>query len=143
MRFRVLLFAVTCLALAFSATAFADPFDWQTRPILGTDVTYTGDVVVNTGPIPITIPHYSMLGDPLYHVGSPSMTVFAVGQSVATGSGMWVNPGDVYLITGVFLQLTGGSRTTTFQEVYTATDNFVMEAFTGTGDLAIDMGLTA
>ena len=61
MRFRVLLFAVTCLALAFSATAFADPFDWQTRPILGTDVTYTGDVVVNTGPIPITIPHYSML----------------------------------------------------------------------------------
>ena len=65
------------------------------------------------------------------------MTVFAVGQSVATGSGMWVNPGDVYLITGVFLQLTGGSRTTTFQEVYTATDNFVMEAFTGTGDLAM------
>ena len=93
---RLLLVAVTLAMLAGLSTA-AMALSWQTAPILGTAVVDTGDLVVTTGPIPITIPHYNMPGDPLQGVGSPSMTEFWADPvtglaTVATGSGVWLDP---------------------------------------------------
>jgi hypothetical protein len=124
--------------MAFGTIALAGPLTWQTTPILGTDYLYTGDVIMNTGSIPITIPHYSMVGDPLFGVGDPSMTVFGLGQSVATGSGVYTDTGT-YDIYGVFRQLTGGTRTTTYHDVYQGDagndGGFILEVFSEFGAL--------
>ena len=119
--------ALLCV-IACGGLAHAD-LSWQTQPILGTDASNaTGDVVFITGPTPIdpgtglpyrdvdnnivlgpTIPHYSIVGDPLYQVGSPSMTVFTIhpdqwigghwtdpDSEIATGSGVYVDSERTY-----------------------------------------------
>ncbi len=110
----VTLVAVLCAFVA--APAVAD-LSWQTTPILGTDWSdTTGDVVMITGPTPEqpaggyyydvdgnlvlgpTIPHYSIAGDPLYQVGSPSMTQFSINPTVWDGA-HWYDP-DVFVYSG-------------------------------------------
>jgi hypothetical protein len=146
-RSKALILAVAFLCMAFATTALAGTLSWFPTPILGTSVYYDGDVVVNTGPVPYAIPDdnpgYSGGYDSDYNpFPSPSMTLFFVGQSVATGSGVWVDPGATYDIVGVFLQLSGPQRTTTYGEEYTATTDpccagYVMEAFTSVGNLSM------
>jgi hypothetical protein len=109
-------------------------FSWQTEPIMGYDYsTVTGDVVMITGPTPTqsgggyyydvdgnvvlgpTIPHYSISGDPLEGVGSPSVTTFYYNPTVwdgthwsdptvyaYSGSGVNLNAGNTYSYTGVY-----------------------------------------
>jgi len=153
--------AIVGLILAASNVAQAGP-SWQTTPILGTGASdVTGDVVVITGPTPLTpggdfyydvdgnivlgptIPHYSIMGDPLYQVGSPSMTKFWINPDtwdgahwvdmvteIHLGSGINVDYGHVYTYSNLWTYLgpqpgytIGGALKT-----YTATspDNFVM-----------------
>ena len=129
MRAKTLILAVAFFCMAFGGAANATELAWQTAPVLGTAYSYTGDVVITTTTGAITIPHYSLPGDPLNGVGGPSMTLFGGGQSVVTGSGVWVVPGVTYDITGVFQQISGGSRTVTYGETYTGNAEFIMEAF--------------
>jgi hypothetical protein len=130
------LVAVGCLCLALGSAAYADTLSWQTTPILGTGYsTATGDLVMTTGPQPLdaggnpyydvdgnlvmgpTIPHYSIPGDPLYHVGAPSMSVFYIDPVVCcdssghfydpnvyvySGSGINLDPDHSYHYTGVY-----------------------------------------
>ena len=137
-----LLLAVVCGSLASA------DLSWQTQPILGTDAQFTGDVVVITGPQPLdgygnpyyawpggpevlgpTIPHYNLPGDPLYGVGSPSMTVFSINPNqwigghwtdpdseIATGSGVYLTPGNLYHWKQEFTYL--GSRQPSYSIVY-------------------------
>lgn len=152
---------VTLLCALIASPAMAD-LSWQTTPILGTDSFYTGNVQVVTGPQPLTpggdpyydedghvvqgptIPHYSMPGDSLYQVGSPSMTEFLMNANtwsdaygtyydpvleIHTGSGVYLTKGDTYSYERVFkyngpngpYSLTAGHN-----DAYVATDNFVM-----------------
>ena len=152
--------AVVTIILAVSGAAQAS-LSWQTTPILGTDVSSaTGDVVVITGPQPLdgsgnpyhdvdnnvvlgpTIPHYSMVGDPLYGVGSPSMTEFVINPDtyegghwvdkvtkIAFGSGINVEQGHDYTFTETWNFLESGSEYTVgpFTGNYAAgTNEFVM-----------------
>jgi hypothetical protein len=109
---------------------------WQTTPILGySSSSVTGDLVVITGPTPTkpgggyyydvdgnivlgpTIPHYSMVGDPLYQVGSPSVSLFYINPTawdsgsghfydpnvwVYSGSGVYLDTANTYHYTGVY-----------------------------------------
>jgi hypothetical protein len=143
---RLLLVAVALAMLAGLSTA-AQALSFQTEPILGTDYSsITGDVVMITGPTPIdpgtglpyrdvdnnivlgpTIPHYSISGDPLEGVGSPSMTVFGIypftvgtggnlghmvdlNTFVYSGSGVNLDPCTVSY-TGVYTFNPGGTGT--------------------------------
>jgi hypothetical protein len=139
-----------CLALAFSATAFAD-FSWQTEPILGYGTYYNGDVWVNTWPIPTNIPHNSIPepdwdGTEYYHTGSPSATLFYVGQSVGAGSGINIDLDVVYNWSSVYTQLTrpgGGSLRTpiSYAGSYSSADDpFVMLSGTEDPFSASDIG---
>jgi hypothetical protein len=117
---RMMLFvAALCAFVAVPAMA---NFNWQTQPILGTSASdVTGDVVVITGPTPVkpgggfyydvdgnvvlgpTIPHYSTVGDPLFGIGSPSMTQFVINPTVWSGT-HWYDPTvSVYSGSGVYL----------------------------------------
>jgi hypothetical protein len=156
MRIRILILAVCCLLMAFSTPAPASSATWQQTPILGTSVNYTGDVVVITGPRPLdpdgnpylewpggpivegpVIPHYSWVGDPLYGVGSPSMTLFWEEWPIATGSGAYLTGGITYDITGVFQPAGVGGRTFSyFDQFFTSVDVYDMQAFTESGNLA-------
>jgi hypothetical protein len=113
-----------CLVVAMAlvvGTASAD-FSWQTQPIMGTDYSNaTGDVVMITGPTPTdgsgnnyldvdgdvvlgpTIPHYSTVGDPLFGVGSPSMTKFYFDPDTFTG-GHWTDE-DTWIYSGSGINL--------------------------------------
>jgi hypothetical protein len=128
-----------CLVVVMAlvvGTASAD-FSFQTDPILGTGYSnVTGNVVMITGPTPTdgggnnyydvdgnvvlgpTIPHYSEVGDPLFGVGSPSMTKFYIDPDtfvggywtdmdtwIYSGSGVYLNPGQTYHYTGVYSYL--------------------------------------
>lgn len=158
---------VAGIILTYSGVAQAD-LSWQTTPILGTDASnVTGDVVVITGPQPMngsepyydvdgnvvlgpTIPHYSIPGDPLEGIGSPSMTTFVINPDtytgghwtdlvakIATGSGINVDDGHNYHWTTEFTYLgtLQPSYSITSSGDYTAVGNFVMlygdEALTG------------
>ncbi len=96
--------AVICLPGMAKASV-----SWQTEPIMGYSASnVTGDVVVITGPTPTqpgggfyydvdgnkvlgpTIPHYSISGDPLEGVGSPSVTQFYYNPNTLTG-GHWTD----------------------------------------------------
>ena len=123
--------AVVTMILAIGSTALAD-LSWQTTPILGTstyifDNTLLGcsDVIVVTGAVPVSIPHYSIAGDPLFGIGSPSMTEFTIGQTIDAGSGINVVDGDTYRWSVVY---TGPGRTITWEDNYFADsgENFVM-----------------
>lgn len=135
---------VMILLTLFASFASAAPIlNWQTEPILGTFAYYDGNVVVDTGPTPITIPHYSIVGDPLYGVGDPSMTTFYSDGSqqviVATGSGVWVQPGSSYHYVGMFSLLGPGAYSFIPDEAdYLATaDGFVMNyVFSNNGSYA-------
>jgi hypothetical protein len=100
---------------------------WQTKPILGTDRSNaTGDLVMITGPTPTTsgggfyydvdgnvvlgptIPHYSIAGDPLFGVGSPSMTEFSWTGKVANGSGINLDETKIYDWSAVYTNLGTG-----------------------------------
>jgi hypothetical protein len=103
---RVYRLIILLMLLTFCISgASANTLSWQTMPILGTSVSNaTGDVVVITGPTPTkpdgsfytdvdgnivlgpTIPHYSIVGDPLFGVGSPSMTQFYYNPNVCCDS---------------------------------------------------------
>jgi len=157
---RLLVSAVMLTGLVALSTAGL-ALSWQTEPIMGTGVTsITGDVVVITGPAPTkpdgsfyydvdgnkvlgpTIPHYSIPGDPLYQVGSPSMTEFWINPNVfenghwtdktariAHGSGINVTQGTVYTWTAdwYFLGTPGNDPYhVTDTAAYTATESFVM-----------------
>ena len=135
--------AVVTMMLAVSSVAQANlSLSWQTTPILGTDVIYTGDVVVTTATGLATIPHYSMVEDPLYHVGA-SMTQFYFNPDtyigghwtdteteIHFGSGINVVYGHEYSYTSEWTRLgPGGSYSLDgTPKSYTATspDNFVM-----------------
>jgi hypothetical protein len=117
--------------------------NWQTEPILGYDSYYTGDVVIVTGPTPITIPHYSMPGDPLQGVGDPSMTVFNIGQEVHTGSGINVDAGHPYTVTGVFTGPGGRIVTTGPINFIGPADGFWMTWLGSVGDGSDGLGLPA
>jgi len=117
-------------AVLLSGTAYAAP-SWQTEPILGYGSSaVTGDVVVITGPQPVdgggnayhdvdgnvvmgpTIPHYSIVGDPLFGIGAPSVTRFDPNSPLVTlggaefhwwpdGPGLEINSGSgIYLDAG-------------------------------------------
>ena len=108
------------LLLAGLSTA-AMALSWQTEPIMGTGYSnVTGDVVMITGPTPTqegggfyydvdenivlgpTIPHYSIPDDPLYGVGSPSMTEFTYNPNVWNDP-YWYDPNVwVYSGSGVY-----------------------------------------
>ncbi|MCG2684888.1 MAG: hypothetical protein L6306_14895 [Planctomycetales bacterium] len=55
-----------------------------------------------------TIPHYSMVGDSLFGVGSPGMTVFDWTGRVANGSGINLDAGHTYDWTAVYTNLGTG-----------------------------------
>jgi hypothetical protein len=156
-----------CLIMVVASTAMAN-LSWQTTPILGTGLSdVTGDVVVITGPTPTgnpdsldgfyydedgnlvlgpTIPHYSIEGDPLFGIGSPSMELFVINPNtwegghwvdkvtqIHAGSGINVDPGHTYDWTRVWTYLgPGGSYSmTNGTEYYAPTqaeggDGFVM-----------------
>jgi hypothetical protein len=104
-----MMLAAASLILALAGTAGATT-SWQTSPILGSGGSnVTGDVVIITGPTPInpstglpyrdvdnnivlgpTIPHYSIVTDPLYQVGSPSMSTFYIDPTTWEG-GHWTD----------------------------------------------------
>jgi len=119
-------------------------FSWIDEPILGYDSVYDGNIVIITGSTPEkpgggfytgedgqvvlgpTIPHYSGIlpssldypgSDPLAGVGSPSMTVFTVGQSVHTGSALYTDTSE-FSWSAVF---TGPTRTLSYNGSYDGT----------------------
>lgn len=100
---------LTALVLVVGLSSAGLALSFQTTPILGTGASsVTGDLVMITGPTPTTpngdfyydvdgnvvlgptIPHYSMVGDPLYGVGSPSMTTFWINPNQLIG-GHWTD----------------------------------------------------
>jgi hypothetical protein len=129
----VVLLMVLGLVIGGSGLAQAT-LSWQTQPILGTGYSNeTGDVVMITGPTPTapgggyyydvdgnivlgpTIPHYSISGDPLEGVGSPSMSYFKINPTewdgahyydpnvwVYSGSGVNLDPGTTYSYTSIY-----------------------------------------
>ena len=124
------------LSIAGSGLAQAQAnLSWQTEPILGYDWSNaTGDVVMITGPTPITpsgdfyydvdgnkvlgptIPHYSIPGDPLYGVGSPSVSTFYYNPNVWDGSSHWYDPNAwVYSGSGVNLD---AAKTYTYEGTF-------------------------
>ena len=99
-------------------------FLWQTEPILGHSVTYTGDVVVGTDNGYVTIPHVNLPDDPLNGVGLPGVTQFYFNPDtftgghwtdmvtqVAMGSGVYLNTDTTYTWTSTwsFLGTPGNS----------------------------------
>lgn len=97
----ILLSSVLAILVIFGITSTVHALSWQTAPIMGhARSTDTGDTVIVTGDTPTyfdingeeqyykdvdgnivlgpTIPHYSMVGDPLYGVGDPSITDFYI-----------------------------------------------------------------
>lgn len=117
--------AVVLLACAAAQASLS----WQTQPILGYSSSATGDVEVVTNAGVVTIPHYSIIGDPLFGVGGPGVSTFDIGETVANGSGINVDFGNSYHVVGVYSFL-GASPRSLVSDVfdYTATspDNFVM-----------------
>lgn len=163
---RVMLITLLC---AFTAAPALANLSWQTEPILGTDgSSTTGDLVIITGPQPLkddgtpyyawplgpevlgpTIPHYSIdgaahEGDNLYHVGSPSMTVFYMNADtwsadygtyydpdlqIHTGSGVNLDTTATYTYGGLFTYLgPNGSYSTwgAYNAAYAPPANFIM-----------------
>jgi hypothetical protein len=102
------------------SSASAGP-SWHTTPILGSDSYYDGDVWINTGATFVAIPGWSPT-DPPTTAQPISMTVFTVGQSVHSGSGIYLDPG-LHEWTSVF---TGPSRTLSYSGSYTPGDSFFM-----------------
>jgi hypothetical protein len=162
MRFYSLAFFMLVLLLCTSGMAQAT-VSWQTTPILGYSASdATGDVVIITGPQPFqpggapyldidgnivmgpTIPHYSIPGDPLYHVGSPSITTFFYNPNtfkdghwtdtvtqIWSGSGVNLQAGNTYSYSGIFSFLGTPGNPAYLVEVarndtYVAPDNFIM-----------------
>ena len=98
----IVFFMVLGLVIGGSGLAQAD-FSWLTdSPILGYDSYYNGNVNIVSGPETTVIPHSFLVDDPLYGTGSPSMSTFTVGQSVHTGSGVYVGS-DSYMWVSEFI----------------------------------------
>jgi len=160
--------AVVTMVLAMGSAALAG-LSWQTEPILGTGgSSATGVLVIITGPQPLkgdgtlyyvwpggpevlgpTIPHYSIDepahgGDNLYHIGSPSMTVFYYNPDtwsdsygtyydpvtqIHSGSGVNLTAGETYTYAGVF-SYNGPNATYSvygaYNKSYVAPENFIM-----------------
>jgi hypothetical protein len=120
--------AVVTMILVLSGVAQAT-LSWQTAPILGYSSYDNGDVVVVTATGLVTIPHYSMVGDPLYGVGGPGVSTFNIGETVANGSGINVLLGQTYHVVGVYNFLGASPRSLVsdlFDYTATSSDNFVM-----------------
>jgi hypothetical protein len=113
--------AVVVMVLAVS-NANAD-FIWQTTPILGLDSMYDGDVWINTGGSPwANIPH-DVLDGGSQPIG---MTEFTIGQSIHSGSGIYLDSGHAYSWSSKFTDLSDLSRNVSYSGSYTPGDNFFM-----------------
>ncbi|MDP2643352.1 MAG: PEP-CTERM sorting domain-containing protein [Desulfobacterales bacterium] len=129
MRKILLMLIVTLLIMAGSGPVVHAALSWQTEPKLGYGVSYNGDVLVDTGSAgTITIPHYSISGDPLEGVGGPGVTNFSGGTTgVYSGSGVNLTPGDIYTYQGIYTFLGTGAFTVAASTTsFSSTDSFVM-----------------
>jgi hypothetical protein len=172
---RLFRFLSVMLLLALCSTAaLAVPLSWQTAPILGSSYsTVTGDLVMITGPTPTTggggfyydvdgnvvygptIPHYSIVGDPLFGVGSPSITDFVINPNIYdgvhwhdpsvwaySGSGVYLDPQGTYTYSGIwsFLGPPGSaaySVTAAYNNNFSEASGFIMLA-SGVGDFWLE-----
>jgi hypothetical protein len=166
--------AILIVALVLCTGGMAqETVSWQTVPIMGYSASNTtGDVVVITGPQPLqpggtpyydidgnvvmgpTIPHYSIVGDPLYHVGLPSVTVFSYNPNqfisghwtdpvtqIWSGSGVTLQASNTYSYSGIYSFLgTPGNPAYSLEyknDSYVPPENFIM-LMTNIGDLWLE-----
>ncbi len=173
LKVKTLIFAVACLCMAFSTTAFASTLSWHNTPISGINVDYSipGQLTINTDPILITIPTY---------VGpDPSKTVFLYNPVVCCNNGqlydpsvaVWfasavnVDPLDSYHYAGVWSFLGSGPYSFTWPEndwnpgtgftiaeLYSSVNNFwasdagpwqYTETWTGTSGADLGVSITS
>ena len=85
-RFSVAVLGVAVMLFAGATAQAALTLSWQTMPVLGTSTYYDGNVVVVTDTGLVIIPADDPPGDV---TTGASMSVFAVGQTVDAGSGVY------------------------------------------------------
>jgi len=100
---------VVALIAVVATSANATPISpsWQTTPVLGIDSMYDGDVWIDNGGTPwANIPHDVISGP-----GQPvSMTVFSLGESIHSGSGVYLDADQSYIWTAEFIDLDDPAR---------------------------------
>jgi len=119
--------SILVMVACFCGIANADlTLAWQTTPVLGIDSSYDGNVNIDNGGSPwANIPHDAVV--PYGGPGQPtSITTFAVGQEVHTGSGVWVTSGHDYDWTAVFTDLDDSSRSKSYSGTFTGWEGFWM-----------------
>lgn len=89
---RKLAVLVALVLLAATLPAGAGSVSWQTEPILGYSYVSNGDVLIQTDNGWVTIPHYSISGDPLEGVGGPGVSTFWINPIVWDGSAHFYDP---------------------------------------------------